>query len=378
MRLPLHSAKARGLVHHPSYSRRTISSGHLIRILRKNEELDEEDAANEVRWILQAVQERRFPKARADADGRSRDSIKGPKSRGSPDSQEEEAVLTMVERRARGEPLQYILGMSLLQPHIVADRAGTEEFGPLTLKCAYPTLIPRPETAYITKRLSQRIQACVDRNSTQLTQTDRLRIHDVCTGSGCIPLLLCHYLPASTISGSDLSPEAVDLACQNAVETGLDVSFDISDVMSDKHLGKVSQASIDTLVSNPPYIPVREWEALDPSVKSWEDPRALIGDPEDLPASHLGVREGSGSGSDGKGLAFYRRIAAVLPTYLTPKCGLGARGLSGLPRVAVEVGLGQAEDVASIFQSHSQGLISRTEVWDDQFGVPRMVVGFDS
>jgi methylase of polypeptide subunit release factors len=73
-------------------------------------------------------------------------------------------------------------------------------------------------------------------------------------------------------------------------------------------------------VSNPPYIPLHEYRALPASVRSYEDPRALLGDP---------------SGGEGDGLAFYRCIAGLLPDVLQSEEEMNRDGLGGLPRVAV-------------------------------------------
>jgi release factor glutamine methyltransferase len=130
-------------------------------------------------------------------------------------------------------------------------------------------------------------------------------------------------------------------------------------------------AQYDLVVSNPPYIPRQEWEALSPSVRVWEDPRALVGERD--------------VGSYGPGLAFYKRIADLLPLILVHQQhqhqhrqhedAVSSRGLlEGIPRVAVEVGVEQAGDVQAILRS--SGVISRTAVWEDQYGRERLVVGW--
>jgi methylase of polypeptide subunit release factors len=227
-------------------------------------------------------------------------------------------------------------------------------------------LIPRSETAHITSLLARRIsQSC--RSSSQ-----PLDIVDLCSGSGCISLLLAHLLRSSArLTGIDISPDAIALAKENAVSTGLQVSYEQGDLWEDGFLPR----KVDILVSNPPYIPRREWDSLYESVKTYEDPLALIGDPQDVPGTRP-PSSGDIYSNDGKGLAFYRRIAQLLPGVLTSDDDVQKKGWAQLPRVAVEIGYGQAKDVQEILTSQSGGLIRRVEVWDDEYGVERMVVGW--
>lgn len=117
------------------------------------------------------------------------------------------------------------------------------------------------------------------------------------------------------------------------------------------------EGKVGLVVSNPPYIPLKEWEQLPKSVKDWESPAALLGDGK----------------KDGEGLAFYERIAAMLPDLLLDEREMDKKGWKGIPRVAVEVGLSQARKVEEIFKSEQ---IKKTEIWQDQFGLDRMVVGW--
>ena len=202
-----------------------------------------------------------------------------------------------------------------------------------------------------------------------------MEIIDLCTGSGCIALLLAHLLgPAlRRVRGYDLSPQAIRLAHENAHRCGLvsRVEMAVGDVFDEAIVGEMGN-QVDMVVSNPPYIPRRAWAGLPTSVKGYEDPRALIGDPEDVPSS----AEEKGAGGGGRGLAFYRRIAEILPLVLSPEEELRARGWEGMPRVAVEVGKCQAAEVADILRSGAGGMVRETGVWEDQYGQQRMVVGW--
>ncbi|KDQ57829.1 hypothetical protein JAAARDRAFT_207288 [Jaapia argillacea MUCL 33604] len=251
-----------------------------------------------------------------------------------------DALATMLTRRISGEPLQYILG--------------TQPFGPLNLLTRPPVLIPRPETEDWTLRLSELIST---------TPQVPMSLLDLCTGSGCIPLLLCHVLPARIIHayGVDVSEEAIRLATDNAVLCGLSpgTSEDPPKTAFTPILGNIFNSEfpgslkvplpVDVLTSNPPYIPRRDYDSLPKSVKDYEDPRALLGD---LPESE-----------EQRGLTFYRRIAELIRGGEILKAG-------GL--VALEVGEGQAAPVEDIIK-HVAGVHS-TEIWRDPWGKERTVV----
>jgi release factor glutamine methyltransferase len=236
----------------------------------------------------------------------------------------------------------------------------------LILNTKAPTLIPRPETSHIISLLADRILNSTSGNAGEL------RVADICTGSGCIALLLAHLLRTKlgTITGYDISNSAIELARDNAKKCNLEdkVTFRQGDIWDD---GMISER-VDMVVSNPPYIPRSQWDILPPGVKIYEDPRALIGDPAGLPDQENGI-DGIKEG-DGKGFAFYRRIAEILPDILVDQGSLSERGFEGLPRVAVEVGMGQAEDVREILRASG---LQKTEIWEDQYQVQRMVVGWN-
>jgi release factor glutamine methyltransferase len=279
---------------------------------------------------------------------------------------------------------------------------GTQPFASLELRVRPPTLIPRPETEEWTSRLSHLLRPSPD---TRIGT----RVLDLCTGTGCIPLLLAHSWPPGTVTavGVDVSQEAVSLARENAKDYSLQASAEASQVTKPRNTVEFVHADImsmsfakqlkhnplfrpgfDLITSNPPYIPLHEYDALDPSVKNFEDPRALLGDPFDLP-THL--REPSQTlpedvvTQDHKGLTFYRALArlAALPGVLRP----------GAPLV-MEVGAGQAADVEHILRQtlvnspspREDGAgfgrripaFAKTERWLDAWNIQRVVVGWRS
>ncbi|KAF9653815.1 S-adenosyl-L-methionine-dependent methyltransferase [Thelephora ganbajun] len=266
----------------------------------------------------------------------------------------------MVDRRVRGEPLQYILG--------------NQPFGPIVIKTRAPTLIPRPETEDWTIRLASLLE---DKFPTKDGGERKvLRMLDLCTGTGCIPILLSHLRRRAggiTVAyGVDISTDAVLLAQENATDQSLTHSSSLTgddrksvldvicaDILQEDFMQVIlsrMEPPFGVITSNPPYIPLDEYERLPNSVKEWEDQRALLGD---LPPHR------SGGGSKGRGLMFYHRIGQIVSAD-------GVLGVNGV--VALEVGHTQAEEVRKILEE--TGKISVTEVWKDPWGVSRVVVGY--
>lgn len=157
-----------------------------------------------------------------------------------------------VARRAKREPLQYILG--------------TTPFHELDLKVDARALIPRPET-------EQLVELAID----SLGENDEAyRIVDLGTGSGAIALALAFALPRAEIYAVDASREALELAQENALGCGLQnrVTFILSDWFSDFD----PEGEFDLIVSNPPYLTGEEMETAEPEVKDFEPRSALYAD----------------------------------------------------------------------------------------------------
>jgi release factor glutamine methyltransferase len=154
------------------------------------------------------------------------------------------AYCSAVGRRAAGEPLAYVTGWT--------------GFRHLTLRCDPRALIPRPET-----------EGLVD---LVLAHVPTGRIADVGTGTGCLALSLAAEGSYAQVLAVDLSASALELAGENARGVGARVSLIQGDCCA-----PLRQARLDALVSNPPYLSAGEYASLDPSVRSWEPPLALVG-----------------------------------------------------------------------------------------------------
>lgn len=213
------------------------------------------------------------------------------------------------QRLKEGEPVQYITGGC--------------EFMSLWFEVNPSTLIPRCDTEILVETV---IDLCGDK---------AVKILDIGTGSGCIPISLAHYLPRATVLSVDISEEALETAKRNASSNGVAdrCTFKRCDILKE-----LPDFIPDIVVSNPPYIPRKDIEALEPKVKSFEPITALDG------------------GADG--LDFYRRISAHIQ--------LTHDGI-----LAFEVGVNQASDVAQLMSAR----FDNTKIIKDLSGIDRVVVG---
>ena len=195
------------------------------------------------------------------------------------------ACRTMVARRARREPLQYILG--------------TQEFMGLEFEVTSAVLIPRHDTEVI-------VEECLKR------APDARRILDIGVGSGCIAVALAKALPQAEVLGVDRSAEALAVAERNVEKHGVRVTlFDGS------LLEPFAGQRFDLVVSNPPYIPTADLATLQPEVRDFEPSGALDG------------------GVDG--LDCYRQLIPAVLGHLAPGGWL-----------IVKVGIGQADQVSEL------------------------------
>ena len=157
---------------------------------------------------------------------------------------------SIVKRLQNQEPFQYILGETY--------------FYDLVIRCDERALIPRPET----EELVEWICNSVDKN-------EKLEILDVCTGSGCIALALKSILKSSNVSATDISPVALALAKKNAMLLVLDINF-LQDNALVEDADLFDSNSLDLIVSNPPYIPMKEKDLMEKNVLDFEPHLALF------------------------------------------------------------------------------------------------------
>lgn len=224
------------------------------------------------------------------------------------------AYWSLIERRASGEPLQYI--------------TGHQEFYGLDFIVTRDVLIPRPETELIVEKALELARGLPDP-----------LIVDVGTGSGCIAIALAKNLPNARLIATDISEAALELARLNAERHRTRIEFFCGDLM--EPLGQLRmEGSVDFIVSNPPYVPSSEPQLLQPEVLNYEPALALFG------------------GQDG--LEFHRRLLNEANRYLKPG-----------RYMIVEIGCGQIRAIRTLIDPRDWELI---EAANDLQGIPRALV----
>ncbi len=226
-----------------------------------------------------------------------------------------EAVMGALERRNRREPLQYVLGY--------ADFCG------LKIRVGPGVLIPRPETELIVEEMIRAV------NSRGSSVRGRLRILDLCAGSGCLALAFAKQFENAEVTAIDSSERALDYARENARINGIKNAAFLKGDLYDLVKGR----RFDVIASNPPYVKRADLKGLPPEIVEWEPVEALDG------------------GEDG--LEFYRKILACSADYLAH------RGF-----LIFELGYGEARDVIEIAEESGFKAVSLVR---DYSGIERVL-----
>ena len=165
-------------------------------------------------------------------------------------------LMGWVRRRARREPVAYILGY--------------KHFRRLEVAVDSRVLVPRPETELL-------VEVALE------LAPPGARVHDVGTGSGSIALALKDERPDLTVSASDRSPVAVEVARRNAERLGLAVEVAVGTGLP--------AGEYDLVVANLPYVRDDEWEALAPEIRDYEPREALAAGAEGLDEIRALIRD---------------------------------------------------------------------------------------
>jgi release factor glutamine methyltransferase len=213
-----------------------------------------------------------------------------------------------VARRAKREPLQHILG--------------SQEFLGLEYDVTADVLVPRHDTEVLVSEAFAR-------------HPHADTILDIGTGSGCIAISLQKLNPKAAVTATDISEAALTVALRNARKHGTHIEF-----LNGSLFAPVAGRLFDLIVSNPPYIPSADIEALDQEVRDYDPRSALDG------------------GIDG--LDIYRELIAAAIRYLKTGGWL-----------LVEIGLGQVEAVVRLYRS--TGCFSEPHITCDPAGIDRVV-----
>ena len=221
--------------------------------------------------------------------------------------EQQERLDNWLSLRAEGRPLQYVLGSAC--------------FMGLDFKCDERALIPRQDTETLVELALERMKG-----------RSNPAVLDMCTGTGAIGLSIRHFRPDAAITLTDISPEALSLAKENAQALGLDVRFCRGDLWE-----AVRDEQFDFVLSNPPYLTDSDMDELMREVRH-EPQLALRG------------------GADG--LIFYRRIADGLN-----------RALKEGGEALLEIGQGQEADVIAMLED--RGFVA--EAYRDLCGINRVI-----
>ena len=143
-------------------------------------------------------------------------------------------------------PIQYIIGET--------------EFAGLKFNLNSSTLIPRPETEELTLWVSRHL-------------LPGQKVLDIGTGSGCIAITLARLHPDCSVSGIDISPEAIAIASQNAKRNAVNAEWLVRDIL---HFENEQSDKYDLIVSNPPYVRESEKTTMEAKVLRFEPPQALF------------------------------------------------------------------------------------------------------
>ena len=223
--------------------------------------------------------------------------------------EEKEFVEEIYTKLANHIPAQYIIGHA--------------DFFGMQLKVDERVLIPRPETEELVELiLAENLK-------------DNLKVLDIGTGSGAIALALAKNRLDWSVTASDISEDALELATENANAQNLNLSFIKSDCFSE------ISSKYDIIVSNPPYISREDQEEVGLNVLHSEPHLALFADED--------------------GLAIYRRIAEDSKDYLNDG-----------GKIYLEIGYKQGQSVPALFTENFPE--KRVRTLKDQFGQDRMVV----
>lgn len=237
---------------------------------------------------------------------------------------QEEKLRNWIDRMVnQNEPIQYLLG--------------SVPFNDIEILVQPPTLIPRPETEeWVINVIAQ----------LKKLKNQCITILDLCSGSGCIALAIAQALPNSTVFATDISEEAILLARHNAQHNKIkNVTF----VHTDLFDALPTDTLFDLIVSNPPYISMSEFQELDSSVSSWEDPQALVAADD--------------------GLAIINDIIEIAPDFLQDNAEMKQLDI---PQLVIEIGYTQAHKTIDLLQSFG---FAKARIIKDLEGKDRVAYG---
>ena len=184
----------------------------------------------------------------------------------------------------------------------------------------------------------QHCEKCGADNKKSERKSTKVKVLDLCTGSGCIGISVAKLSPDTEVTLADISEGALSVAKKNADNLGADVTLIRGNLFEN------IEGRFDYILSNPPYIPSEVIEGLMPEVKEHEPRLALDGEVD--------------------GLSFYRKIINEAPDYLNPE-----------GRIYFEIGAEQGKDLIRLMDERG---FSEVKVHKDLAGLDRIVTGIYS
>ncbi|XP_011637705.1 hemK methyltransferase family member 1 [Pogonomyrmex barbatus] len=183
-----------------------------------------------------------------------------------------EKLESLCECRLSRMPVQYIIG--------------EWDFRDITVKLVPPIFIPRPETEILVDFVLKRLSSL---------RADSYEVLEIGCGSGAISLALAHACKKIKCTAIDASPHACDLTTINRSKLNLteqvavihatlksDASIEVLDSLHDASDMSLNSRQFDFVVSNPPYVPTKKIQGLQPEIRIYEDLRALDGGDDGL------------------------------------------------------------------------------------------------
>ena len=224
---------------------------------------------------------------------------------------DEEELKEIIEELKTGKPYQQILGHT--------EFYGKKVFGDENV------LIPRPETEELVELAKIEIQNLK-------SKIQNLKLLDIGTGSGIIPITLKKHFPNAEISAIDISEKALEIAQKNADFHKKEINFIQADFLNTELTEKY-----DIIISNPPYIGIEENIEIEDSVKGFEPNIALFSPTSDA-------------------LIFYKKIAKDGEKYLNE---------NGM--IFLEINQKLGKETLELFSNYSESRLIKDLSGNDRF-----------
>jgi release factor glutamine methyltransferase len=240
-----------------------------------------------------------------------------------------EAYFALLIRRASGVPTQHL--------------TGKQEFWGLEFEVTPDVLIPRPETEHLIEVALDRLAVREIRaGRQQRLDGENVTLVDVGTGSGCIAIALAKELSAAAVYATDISRPALQVAGRNAARHGVSdrIQFLEGNLLEGPSVPANQDRPVcfDLIISNPPYISLREAEALPVEVREHEPGVALFGGEEGYELYGKLITQAARYLKPGGVLVLelgYNSLPAIEPLFDNSKwfCPGVTKDLAGIPRV---------------------------------------------